>query len=132
MRMMGINLLAVLAAGIAIYLIEYVIFAQLMTPAQYVEMSGYPQTGDAMARMPFGVIPPLFSAIGLAFAIKWRNKPGLMAGLAVGVMLGILFGLGGSLYSFVYGPNTPTMVLVSLGHFVVAWGVAGAILGAWK
>lgn len=34
MRMMGVNVLAVIVAAIAIYGIEYVIFAQLMTPEQ--------------------------------------------------------------------------------------------------
>lgn len=85
-----------------------------------------------MARMPFGIIPPLSAAIGLALAIKWRNKPGWMAGLVTGVMLGVLFGLGGSLYSFIYGPNTVNLIAVNVGHYVVCWGVAGAILGAWK
>ena len=131
MRMMGVNILAVIVAAIAIYGIEYVIFAQLMTQAQYVALTGYPASDD-MSRMPFGIIPPLLAAIGLGLAIKWRNRPGWMSGLVTGVMLGILFGLGGSLYSFVYGPNTVNMIAVNLGHFVVAWGVAGAILGAWK
>ncbi len=132
MRMMGVNVLAVIAAAIAIYLLEYVIFAMLMTQEQYLAMSGYPAAADAMARMPFGIIPPLFAAIGLALAIKWRNSPGLMAGVTVAVILGVLFGFGGSLYSYVYGPNTAQMVLVNLGHYVACWGVAGAILGAWK
>lgn len=132
MRMMGVNVLAVIAATIAIYLMEYVIFAVLMTQDQYMAMSGYPAVADAISRMPFGIIPPLFAAIGLALAIKWRNTPGLMAGVTVGVIFGVLFGLGGSLYSYVYGPNTMQMVLVNLGHFVACWGVAGAILGAWK
>jgi hypothetical protein len=132
MRMMGVNVLAVIAATIAIYLMEYVIFAVLMTADQYTAMSGYVPANDAMARMPFGFIPPLFAAIGLALAIKWRNTPGLMAGVTVGVIFGVLFGLGGSLYSYVYGPNTTEFILVNLGHYVACWGVAGAILGAWK
>ena len=132
MRMMGLNILAVIVAAIAIYGIEFVIFAVSMTPDQYSAMSGYPQTADAMARMPFGIVPPLLAAIGLALAIKWRNRPGWMSGLLTGVMLGVLFGLGGSLYPYIYGPNTETMIAVNLGHFIVAWGAAGAILGAWK
>ncbi|WP_395647951.1 DUF1761 family protein [Terricaulis sp.] len=134
MRVMGVNILAVIVAAIAIYGIEFVIFAVMMTPDQYTALSGYPQTDSAaaMARMPFGIIPPLLTAIGLALAIKWRNRPGWMSGLVVGVVLGVLFGLGGSLYSFVYGPNTVSFIAVNLGHYVVCWAVAGAVLGAWK
>lgn len=132
MRVMGVNVFAVLVAAIAIYLMEFVIFAVLMTPEQYMAMSGYPTVSDGMARMPFGIVPPLFAAIGLALAIKWRGTPGLAAGALVGVLFGILFGVGVSLYSFVYGPNTGTMILVNVGHYIACWGVAGAILGLWK
>ncbi len=132
MRFNGLNVLAIILAAIVIYLLEFVIFAVLMTPEQYTAMSGYPTVADAMSRMPFGALPPILAAIGLALAIKWRGKSGLMAGLMTGALLGVLFGFGGSLYSYVYGPNTMTMVGVNLGHYVVCWGLAGAILGAWK
>lgn len=132
MRMMGHNVLAILLAAIVIYAIEFVIFAVLMTPEQYTAMSGYPPAADSMARMPFGIVPPLLAAIGLSLAIKWRNAPGLMGGLMTGVIAAICFGLGVSLYSFIYGPNAIAFVAVSAGHFIVCYGVAGAILGAWK
>ena len=54
------------------------------------------------------------------------------AGVTTGVIMAICFGVGVSLYSFVYGPNSPTFIGIDLAHFVVAYGVAGAILGAWK
>jgi hypothetical protein len=132
MRMMGHNVLAILLAAIAIYAIEFVIFALLMTPDQYTSMSGYPASGEDMSRMPFGAIPPILAAIGLSCVIKWRNAPGMMGGLMTGVLMAIFFGIGISFYSFVYGPNSPHFLLVDAGHFIVCYGVAGAILGAWK
>ena len=134
MRMMGHNVLAIIVAAIAIYAIEFVIFAMAITQDQYLALSGYSADSMAagMARMPFGVLPPIFAAIGLSCAVKWRNKAGWMAGVTTGVIMAICFGVGISLYSFVYGPNSPTFVGVDLAHFVVAYGVAGAILGAWK
>src|SRR5262249_19092537 len=134
MRMMGHNVLAIIVAAIAIYAIEFLIFAVLLPGEQYMAMSGYSaesmQTG--MARMPLGVIPPILAAIGLSCAIKWRNKAGWVAGVSAGVIMAICFGVGVSLYSFVYGPNDAAFVGVNLAHFVVCYGVAGAILGAWK
>jgi cytochrome bd-type quinol oxidase subunit 2 len=134
MRLIGHNVLAIIVAAIAIYAIEFVIFAMAMTQEQYLALSGY--TADSMAanasRMPFGAVPPLLAAIGLSLAVKWRNKPGWMAGLTTGVVMAICFGVGISLYNFVYGPNSAAFVGVSLAHFVVCYGAAGAILGAWK
>jgi hypothetical protein len=134
MRVMGHNVLAIIVAAIAIYLIEFVIFGMAMTPDQYQALSGYSAESMAagMARMPFGIVPPLLAAIGLSCAVKWRNKAGWMAGAVTGVLMAIFFGFAVSFYGYVYGPNTAAMMGVSLGHFVVAYAAAGAILGAWK
>lgn len=82
--------------------------------------------------MPFGLIPPILGAIGLSLAVKWRNAPGWMAGLMTGVFMALCFAFPVSLYSFIYGPNTVEFIAIDLGHFLVCYGVAGAILGAWK
>lgn len=130
MRMMGHNVLAIVVAAIAIYAIEFLIFAVAMSPEQYTSLSGY--SGGDMSRMPFGALPPILTAIGLSLAIKWRNRPGWIAGMMTGVYMAICFGVAVSLYSFVYGPNAPAFLAVHLGHFILCYGVAGAILGAWR
>ena len=134
MRFNGHNILAIFVAALAIYLLEYVIFAVLMTPEQYMGLTGVTeqQLQGGMERMPLGVIPPILTAIGLSFAVKWRGKPGWLSGAVTGLMFAVLFALGTSLYSYVYGPHTERYLLVNLGHFLACWGVAGAILGAWK
>ena len=134
MRVMGHNVLAIIVAAIAIYLIEFLIFGMAMSPEQYQAISGYSAASMASgaSRMPFGIVPPLLAAIGLSCAVKWRNKAGWMAGAVTGAIMAICFGVGVSLYSFVYGPNDAAFLGVHLAHFVVSYGVAGAILGAWK
>src|SRR6185436_10965516 len=111
-------------AAIAIYALEFLIFAVLLPGDQYMAMSGYSAESmqAGMARMPFGVIPPILAAIGLSCAVKWRNKAGWMAGATTGVII----------YSYVYGPNNVAFIGVNVGHFIACYGVAGAILGAWK
>jgi Protein of unknown function (DUF1761) len=134
MRMMGHNVLAIVVAAIAIYALEYLIFAVLVPGEAYMTMSGYSAESmqAGMARMPFGVIPPILAAIGLSLAIKWRNKPGWMSGLVTGVLMAVFFAFAVGFYGYVYGPNDLNFMAVSLGHFVACYGAAGAILGAWK
>lgn len=135
MRINGHNVLAIIVAAIVIYAIEFVIFAVLIPGDQYFQMIGMsPEQGAAigMARMPFGVIPPILTAIGLSLAIKWRGSVGWMGGAMTGLILAILFAFGTSLYSYVYGPHTEQFLAVNLGHFLVCYGAAGAVLGAWK
>lgn len=134
MRMMGHNVLAIIVAAIAIYALEYLIFAVIVPGPAYMAMSGYSAESmqEGAARMPFGAIPPILAAIGLSLAIKWRNKPGWMSGLVTGVMMAVFFAFAVSFYGYVYGPNTLNFMALSLAHFVVCYGAAGAILGAWK
>jgi hypothetical protein len=75
---------------------------------------------------------PILAAIGLSLVIKWRNQAGLMGGVMTALMMAVLFGFSASMYAYVYGSHTEQFLLVDLGHYLVAWGAAGAILGAWK
>ena len=134
MRVMGHNVLAIIVAAIAIYLLEFVIFALLMTPQQYEALTGLTpeQHAAGMSRMPVGAVIPILTAIGLSLAIKWRNASGALGGATTALILAVLFGFGTSLYSYVYGGHTEAYLPINLAHFLVCWGGAGAILGAWK
>lgn len=134
MRVMGHNAFAIIVAALAIYAIEFVIFAVLIPAEQYMAFTGITQAQveGGMARMPFGIIPPLLAAIGLSMVIKWRNAAGWMGGATTGLMMAVLFAFGTSLYGYVYGPHTEGYLPVNLAHFLVCYGAAGAILGAWK
>lgn len=132
MRFNGHNVLAIIAAAIVIYAIEFVIFAVIIPGDQYMALTGMTEGQGDMSRMPYGAIMPILTAIGLSMVIKWRNAAGLMGGVTTALWMAVLFGFGTSLYGFVYGSNTAAYLPVNLGHFLVCWGAAGAILGAWK
>lgn len=132
MRFNGHNLLAISAAAVAIYLIEFVIFAVLIPGDQYAAMVGLNADQLHPERMLYGVAPPILTAIGLSLVVKWRNAPGLMGGAMTGVWMAIFFAFATSLYPFVYGSNTETFLAVNLGHYLVCYAAAGAILGVWK
>lgn len=134
MRVMGHNVLAIIVAALLIYAIEFVIFAVMISPDQYMAFTGV--TADQMqagqSRMPFGIVPPLLAAIGLSLCIKWRGAQTLQGGAMTGLLLAVVFAFGTSLYGFVYGPHAASYLPVNLGHFLVCWGAAGAVLGVWK
>ena len=87
MRVMGHNAFAIIVAALAIYAIEFVIFAVLIPAEQYMAFTGITQAQveGGMARMPFGIIPPLLAAIGLSMVIKRRNAAGWMGGATTGL-----------------------------------------------
>lgn len=132
MRFLGHNALAILVAALVIYGLEFVIFAVLIPADQYMALTGLTEGQGDEARMPVGIVMPVLAAIGLSLVIKWRNAPGWMGGAMTALMMAVLFGFSTSLYEYVYGDHTAAYLPVNLGHFLVCWGAAGAILGAWK
>lgn len=132
MRYNGHNVLAIVVAAIAIYLIEFVIFAVLIPGPEYMAMTGMVEGQGDPARMPVGMLLPILTAVGLSLVIKWRNSAGWMGGLMTAVWMALLIAFPTSLYSYVYGTHTEQFVAVNLGHFLVCYAAAGAILGAWK
>lgn len=135
MRYQGHNILAILVAALAIYAIEFVIFAVLISPAQFMAMSGMSEAqGSAIgaSRMPFGILMPLLAAIGLSLVIKWRGALGMSAGAMTGLIMALVFGFGSRMYGYVYGPHTELYLAIDFARYLITYGVAGAILGAWK
>jgi cytochrome bd-type quinol oxidase subunit 2 len=132
MRYQGHNVLAIVVAAIVIYVIEFLIFGLAIPAEQYEAMVGLTAEQLHPERMPYGIIPPVLTAIGLSIAVKWRNAAGWMAGAMTGVLMAVFFAFATSLYPFVYGSNTETFLAVNLGHYLVCYAAAGAILGVWK
>ena len=132
MRVMGLNLFAVIVAAIVIYAIEFVIFGLAIPGEQYAAMVGLSMDQMHPERMPIGVVSPILAAIGLALAVNWRNAPGWMGGLTTGLLMAVFFGFAISLYGYVYGSHNEQFLAVDLGHYLICYAAAGAVLGAWK
>ncbi len=134
MRVMGHNVLAIVAAAIAIYAIGFVIYGLLIPAEQYMAMAGLSEDDVAAGqwKMPLGVIMPILIAIGLSLVIKWRNQPGWMAGAMAGFLVALFFLFAERLYGFVYSAEDGQLLMIDSAHAFVTAIVAGAILGAWK
>src|SRR5688572_2626467 len=132
MRYNGYNILAIVVATIVFYGLEFLIYGMAIPAEQYLAMSGISAEQAHPERMPFGIISPLLQCIGLALVIKWRAAPGPFANAYAGLLMGVLIAFAASFYGFVYGSHTLEYVGVNLVHFVVCYGAAGAIIGAWR
>lgn len=134
MRVMGHNLLAILVAAIAIYGIGFLIYGVAIPGEHYMEMAGI-SAADAEAaqwKMPLGAIMPILIAIGLSFAVKWRNTSGWMGGLTTGFIVALCFLFAERLYGYVYSAEDGRLLAVDAAHAFITAMVGGAIIGAWK
>lgn len=134
MRFQGHNVLAILVAAIAIYAAGFLIYGLVLGDA-WVAASGYTKAEieTGMSKMPLSPIMPILIAIGLSLAIKWRNKPGWMAGAVTGLLMAAFFLFPERLYGYVYAPAGGGILLsIDTLHLFLSGLVGGAVLGAWK
>ncbi|MBX3429216.1 MAG: DUF1761 domain-containing protein [Hyphomonadaceae bacterium] len=133
MRFNGHNLLAILAAAIAIWVIGFLIYVVLFQQ-QWLDWMGVTEAEMQQdnGRMAFMVAMPFLQAIGLSLAIKWRNAPGLMGGLTTGLLMAVCLSIAARMYGWVYSFEATELFGLDSVHFLLTHAVAGAILGAWK
>ena len=135
MRIAGMNVLAVLAAAIAIYAVGFVIFGMLMDPEVWMASSGFTkEQADAIgaSRMPYGVVMPLVTAIGMGVLFKWANVSGWVNGVKWGALVAGLSALPAIWYGWVYGVGDCYAPMLDSAHLLIGHSIAGAILARWK
>jgi hypothetical protein len=133
MRVMGHNVLAIVAAAVAIWAIGFLIYVVLFAE-QWTTWMGISEADmdKDNGRMPFMVVMPFLQAIGLSLAVKWRNASGLVGGLTTGVLMAIFFSIAARMYGWVYSFEVSELFGLDSVHFLLTHAVAGAILGMWK
>jgi hypothetical protein len=135
MRVAGMNVLAILVAAIAIYLVGFVIYGMLVPQESWMAMSGITkEQADAvgMSRMPYGPVMPIMTAIGLGVLFKWANVAGLANGMKWAAAVAFASAIPAILYGWVYGVGGCTIIMIDSAHLLVGHVVAGAILASWK
>ena len=135
MRAGGINWVAVLAAAVAFYLIGFIIYGILIGEEQMAAIMGADPAASKEAeeaRMPFGVLMPLATAVFMALIFKWGQVRGLAMGARWGAVIALASAVPTIWYSWVYGDYPATMVLIDNAHLLLGHTAAGAILGAWR
>jgi hypothetical protein len=135
MRIAGMNALAVLVAAIAIYAVGFVIYGLLVDPEVWMASSGISQEEmDAIgtSRMPFSVVMPLVTAIGMGVLFKWANVSGWLDGVKWGALVACLSALPAIWYGWVYGVGDCFTPMLDSAHLLIGHSIAGAILARWK
>lgn len=132
-RIFGHDLLAVIAAAVAIYVIGFLIYGLLFSTF-WMEQYGY--TADSFAghewKMFLGPIMPILTTLGLAALFQAANASGLNAHIRIGVIAWAGFSLSTLLYGFAYGITmTPAALALDAVHLLLGILAASAIL-VWR
>ena len=128
----GDNWLAILAAAAATYAIGFLIYGAVFSKL-WMQLSGYTkeQLQPHMWKMAISWIMPILTAIGLALILKMAGVTNLATGLVITFEVWFFIVLPARLYSFVYSPEKPGLLVMDLIHLLLGTLAAGAIISAW-
>ena len=130
MHILGINWVAVLVAAAAFFAIGYVIHMRLVdlkAAAKHVD-----EAKLSKARMAFGMILPLSTAIGLAWLFSLGNVSGIADGVKWGLVVALASGLPVLWYNWFYGTGPIWIFAVDSAHQLIGHAVVGVILAGWR
>lgn len=134
-RVIGVNLLGVVLAALAMFIVGAltyaVVFTEYMTWAFGYVVEDFPE--NSAVWMFAGLIIELIIALGIGKMLKLGNVSGLTKSIKFALLLGILIAVPIASYNFVYGPyHSIAGLLISSGHMLVNFAIAGAILSKFE
>lgn len=134
-RISGLNLLGVLLAGLAIWIIGFVWYGLLFGEAWMAgngwtaEMIGEP----SLAWMAGGFLLSLVLAFGLGWHMKQKSITKAKTAMLFGLWLSLLIGIPLMAYGYVYSPlHSLELFMINASHTVVTFVAACAVLSLFE
>jgi hypothetical protein len=135
-KLLGLNVVAVLAAAIAFYVLGYVWYAVLFESQWLTAIAmTKSQTEAAMSPMWMGVgaLITIAQVVGIALVLKWRNAATLVSAVGTSGVIWLVLGLPIVAYAYAYMPAHSEMLLAIDGaHLLLGWALSAAILSLLK
>lgn len=130
-RLMGVNLLGVLLAALAMFFVGFIFYGMLFTDI-WMTSRGYTPNmfeGQSGAWMGAGFLIEVVLALALGWVLKAKGVSGLGSSIGVGIAAAILFGFPLLSYEFAYGAHhSVSGLLVDWGHILVGFVAGAAVL----
>lgn len=128
----GDNWLAIGVAAIAFYAVGFIIYGAVFSKL-WMQLSGFTkeQLQPHMWKMAISPIMPILAAIGLAIILKLARVDNLTSGLVITVQIWFFIVLSTRLYSYVYSPERPGLLVMDAIHLLLGFMAAGAVISAW-
>lgn len=134
-KILGLNLVAVLVASIAFFLVGWLWYGILFSDA-WMAANGVPaEAGDAESPvwMAGGFLITVLQVIGVGLVLKWKGVSGLAGAVTTAVLLWLFFALPFCHYAYIYNPgHDSTLLMIDASHLLVGWVVSAIVLALIK
>lgn len=133
----GVNWIAVAIAVVLLQALGFVWYGMAFSAAWTAEMQAVGITLDMSSEaqtrsMVGGVVVTLVTVLGLAWLMGKLGADGLQGGLTTALAAWFFFSLTTQALEYLYMSFTPTLMMINAGYQLVAFLLAGAVLGLVK
>lgn len=130
----SINYLAVLVAAVSNFALGALWYSRALFGIPWMQASGMTEERAREANMGriFGLAFVLELAAAFVLALFIGPGAGLHLGVLAGVLVGFFWVSGGMGVIYLFEQRPLKLWLVNAGYMTVAFGLMGAILGAWS
>jgi hypothetical protein len=139
MHMPQVNYLAVLVAGIAIFMLGGLWYSPLLFAKRWIVLIGKSEEdlkaggGKAMPLLYLGaLICGMLVSWTLAVILNHFTDMSALRGVLVGVLCWIGFAGATSFANYIFSQKPKELWAIDSGYNLVSFIIAGAILGAWR
>lgn len=132
-KLFGLNLVAVLAASVAFFIVGWLWYGVIFTQMWTAEMGVTEEEAGSPIWMIGGFIITVMQVIGIGLVMKWKSAAGLNGAVMTAVILWLVFALPLSTYGLLYTPaHSTTLWLIDAGHLLVGWVLSAIVLSLLK
>ncbi len=133
-RIFGLNLVGVLVASIAFFMVGWLWYGVLFMDA-WMQAQGI-SAADAEAESPLwmlgGLVITIMQVIGIGLVLKWKNVSGLVPSVMAAVTLWVFFALPFCGYAYIYAAHNSALLLIDASHLLAGWVVSAVVLSLIK
>ncbi len=134
-KIFGLNLVGVLAASFAFYVVGFLWYGLLFTDP-WMAAHNLNQA-DAQSQSPIwmglGFLITFMQVIGIGKVLQWKGVSSLGDAVMTTLVLWFFLGFAYSLYAFIYVPShNVSLMLVDSSHLLVGWIVSAILLSVLK
>ncbi len=137
-KIFGTNLLGILVATVAFYLLGYVWYSMLFTE-MWLAFNGISEAdaiaqAESMGAMMYigGIVITLLQVLGLAYILNHASASVLLTCVKICALIAVLIALPMMMYAHIYEGASHRAVGLNFGHTLVGYILVGAILSFFR
>ncbi len=133
-KILGLNLVPVLVATIAFWILGFLWYGVLFMEPW---MAGHGLTADNAGGFDLymigGILTTFLQVLGVGLFLKWKGVADPVKAATTALLMWFLIALPFTMYAYLYLPaHNPTLLMIDASHLLVGWVISAVVFSLIK